>query len=109
MTALDGPFVVDRLGWALDDSAWTPSSDCRSMHGRGPGPYLLWAHSAGDGALFTQRLFVICLFIVFLLQLANLLPQLFKQCILAPWSGFEDGFATVNNSATVTVVLCFPI
>jgi hypothetical protein len=42
---------------------------------------------------------------LFLLQLqnrANHLPQLFKPCILPPWSGFEDGFATVNGGfATV--------
>jgi hypothetical protein len=33
---------------------------------------------------------------------ANHLPQLFKPCILPPWSGFEGGFATVNDGfATV--------
>jgi hypothetical protein len=28
---------------------------------------------------------------------ANHLPQLFKPCILPPWSGFEGGFAIMNN------------
>jgi len=39
---------------------------------------------------------------------ANHLPQLFKPCILAPWSGFECGFVTMNSGfATMTVVLSF--
>jgi hypothetical protein len=33
---------------------------------------------------------------------ANHLPQLFKPCILPPWSSFEGGFATVKGGfATV--------
>jgi hypothetical protein len=36
------------------------------------------------------------LFLPQLQNRANHLPQLFKPCILPPWSGFEGGFATVN-------------
>jgi hypothetical protein len=42
------------------------------------------------------------LFLPHLQNRANHLPQLFKPCILPPWSGFEGGFATVNGGfATV--------
>jgi hypothetical protein len=42
------------------------------------------------------------LFLPQLQNRANHLPQLFKPCILPPWSGFEGGFATVNGGfATV--------
>jgi hypothetical protein len=37
------------------------------------------------------------LFLPQLQNRTNHLPQLFKPCILAPSSGFEGGFATVNG------------
>jgi hypothetical protein len=48
------------------------------------------------------------LFLPQLQNQANHLPQLFKPCILPPWSGFEGGFATVNGGfATVSGFVFF--
>jgi hypothetical protein len=46
------------------------------------------------------------LFLPQLQNRANRLPQLFKPCILPPWSGFEGGFATVNGGFAIVRRFC---
>jgi hypothetical protein len=66
------------------------------------------ANSIGKSLLFVPRLSRKFAFPPSIPKPDKHLPQLFKPCILPPWSSFVGGFATVNNGfATVTVVLSF--